>query len=171
MRGDLHTLKRVCEYASKVMLVAVFVLAAIVVAAVVLSIAAVFSDQAEEILLDWIWADASDTAFHKAAAAVKFIMIWILGFITIKGLYDVMCTIRDEHSPFTEINTKRLIIITWVYLISAFIFLMLDIAIQTKPAEAIFMFLGLMLVSVVMYCLALICRYGAVLQKESDETL
>jgi hypothetical protein len=27
------------------------------------------------------------------------------------------------------------------------------------------------LVSVVLYCLALVCRYGAVLQKESDETL
>ena len=171
MRGDLHTLKRVCEYASKVMLVAQFVLAAIAVASIALSIAAVFSDQAEDLLLEWIWADSSSTPLQKTAASVKFIMIWVLGFITIKGLYDVMCTIRDEHSPFTEINTQRMIVITWVYLVAAFVFLVLDLLIKTKLAETAFLFLGLTLVSVVTYCLALVCRYGAVLQKESDETL
>jgi hypothetical protein len=171
MRGDLHTLKRVCEYASKVMLVAEFVLAAIIVATVVLAVAALFTEDAESFLLDLISASDSDSMLRKVSSVLKFLMIWILGFVTVKAVHDVMCTIRDEHSPFTNVNTDRMIATSLVYLGAAFIFLLLDILIATRPAEAVFLFLGLTLVSVVLYCLALVCRYGAVLQKESDETL
>ena len=171
MRGDLHTLKRVCEYATKVMLVAEFVLAAIITVTVVIGIAALFMDEAESMIMDWISASESDSMLRKVSSVLKLLMIWILGFITVKAVHDVMCTIRDEHSPFTEENTGRIILISLIYLVAAFIFLLLDVLIATRPAEAIFLFLGLTLISVVTYCLALVCRYGAVLQKESDETL
>ena len=171
MRGDLHTLKRVCEYASKVMLVAEFVFAGLVIASAALSVAAFFSDAAEELLLGWVDADASDETFRKAASYIKFTLIWVIAFLTIKPLHDIMCTIRDEHSPFTEINTDRMIFVCFVYLAAAFVMLVLDVIIGTAVAFIAFVFLGCILISVVMYCLALICRYGAVLQKESDETL
>ena len=171
MRGDLHTLKRVCEYASKVMLVAEYVLAALAIATVVVGIASFFVDEAESLMLDIIAASESDSMLRKVSSVLKLLMIWVLGFITIKAVHDIMCTIRDEHSPFTEDNTRRMIVVSIAYLVFAFVFLLLDIMIATSPAEAIFLFLGLTLVSVVMYCLALMCRYGAVLQKESDETL
>ena len=171
MRGDLHTLKRVCEYASKVMLVAEYALAALAVVTIIVGVAALFVDEAESLLLDVIAASESDSMLRKVSSVLKLLMIWVLGFITIKAVHDIMCTIRDEHSPFTEENTRRMITVSLSYLVFAFIFLILDILIATSPAEAIFLFLGLTLVSVVMYCLALVCRYGAVLQKVSDETL
>ena len=164
MRGDLHTLKRVCEYASKVMLVAEFVFAGLVIASAALSVAAFFSDAAEELLLGWVDADASYETFRKAASYIKFTLIWVIAFLTIKPLHDIMCTI-------TEINTDRMIFVCFVYLAAAFVMLVLDIIIGTAVAFIAFVFLGCILISVVMYCLALICRYGAVLQKESDETL
>ena len=171
MRGDLHTLKRVCEYASRVMLVAEIVIAAIVAVCVGVTVASFFSDAAEEFLMDWIDAEKSDETFRKVAASLKFLMIWVMGFATVKVLHDVMCTIRDEHSPFIEVNTDRLIRICILYLVSAFVLLVLDALIGTPIMFTLFVFLGCLLISVVMYCLALICRYGGVLQKESDETL
>ena len=171
MRGDLHTLKRVCEYASKVMLVAEFVLIAIIIATIIIGIAALFVDEAESFILDWTAVSGSDSMLRKVSSVLKYIMIWVLGFLTVKAVHDIMCNIRDEHSPFTEENTRRMILVSLIYLGAAFVFLILDILIATRPGEAIFLLLGLTLISVVMYCLALICRYGAVLQKESDETL
>jgi hypothetical protein len=153
------------------MLVAEFVLAAIIVATIVLAVAALFVEDAESFLLDLISASDSDSMLRKVSSVLKFLMIWVLGFVTVKAVHDVMCTIRDEHSPFTKVNTDRMIAASLIYLGAAFIFLLLDVLIATRPAEAVFLFLGLTLVSVVLYCLALVCRYGAVLQKESDETL
>lgn len=171
MRGDLHTLKRVCEYASKVMLVAEYVLAALVIATVAVLIASFSYGPAEDFLRDWISSGSFDETYRRVAACLKFTAIWIMGFITVKGLHDIMCDIRDEHSPFTERNTKRMISISLFYLASAFVLLILDIIAGTPIAFTVFVFLGCTLISVVTYCLALVCRYGGVLQKESDETL
>ncbi len=170
MRGDLHTLKRICEYASKVMLVAEYVLAALAVATLVLIIASFFSEAAEDLVRDWVDSNADET-YRMVASSFKFLIIWIMGFLTVKGVHDVMCDIRDEHSPFTVANTDRIILISKIYLVGAFVLLIIDVVAGTQAAFAAFVFLGCLLISVVMYCLALVCRYGGVLQKESDETL
>ncbi len=170
MRGDLHTLKRICEYASKVMYVAEYVLIALTIATAALIIASFFSDAAEDFIRDWI-ESSSDERYRMVAASLKYLIIWIMGFLTVKGVHDVMCDIRDEHSPFTEANTDRMKMISLVYLAGAFILLILDIIAGTPVAFTVFVFLGCLLITVVMYCLALVCRYGGVLQKESDETL
>ena len=170
MRGDLHTLKRVCEYASKVMYVAEYVLAALAVATLALIIASFFSEAAEDFISKWV-ESGSDETYRRVAGAFKYLIIWVMGFLTVKGVHDIMCDIRDEHSPFTEANTGRMILISKIYLVGAFILLALDIVAGTQIAFVVFVFLGCLLISVVMYCLALVCRYGGVLQKESDETL
>ncbi len=170
MRGDLHTLKRICEYASKVMYVAEYVLIALTIATAALIIASFFSDAAEDFIRDWI-ESSSDERYRMVAASLKYLIIWIMGFLTVKGVHDIMCDIRDEHSPFTEANTDRMKMISLVYLAGAFILLILDIIAGTPVAFTVFVFLGCLLITVVMYCLALVCRYGGVLQKESDETL
>ena len=171
MRGDLHTLKKVCMYASNVMLVGEIILAAVGIATICIAIASSFSDTAEDLLLEWISMSASDPSVEKVAATIKFLMVWVMGFMTVKAIHDIMCSIRDEHSPFTEDNTNRMIWISLMYLSAAFIILILDLIIGTKFAYIAFVFFGCILISVVMYCLALVCRYGGVLQKESDETL
>ena len=171
MRGDLHTLKKVCTYASGVMYVAEFILPVIAVATVALGIVSLFSESVEDMFLAWISSDASDTAVHKVFATMKMTLIWVIGSITIKTIHDIMCDIRDEHSPFTEKNTKRMINVSLVFLVSAFVFLVFDIVLGTVIFQVLFVTLGCILISVVMYCLALMCRYGSLLQKESDETL
>ncbi len=170
MRGDLHTLKRICEYASKVMLVAEYVLAALAVATLVLIIASFFSEAVEDFITGIIGSDDGET-YRRVAASLKFLIIWVMGFLTVKGIHDVMCDIRDEHSPFTAANTDRIILISKIYLVGAFVLLAIDAVAGTQVGFAVFVFLGCLLISVVMYCLALVCRYGGVLQKESDETL
>ena len=84
MRGDLHTLKRVCEYASKVMLVAEYVLAALVIATVAVLIASFSYGPAEDFLRDWISSGSFDETYRRVAACLKFTAIWIMGFITVK---------------------------------------------------------------------------------------
>ena len=153
------------------MLVAEYVLAALVVAMVAVLIASFSYAPAEDFLRDWISSGSFDETYRRVAACLKFTAIWVMGFITVKGLHDIMCDIRDEHSPFTERNTKRMISISLFYLASAFVLLILDVIAGTPIAFTVFVFLGCTLISVVTYCLALVCRYGGVLQKESDETL
>lgn len=171
MRGDLHTLKRVCEYASKVMRFAEFVIAVIVIATIGLGAASLFSEQAKEIYDVWVMGTDSDSIVRNVAAFLETLMIWVMGFITIKAIHDIMCSIRDEHSPFTEINTARMKMISLIYLGSSFIILLLEALAGRSVFQAVFVFLGCLLISVVMYCLALMCRYGTGLQRESDETL
>lgn len=171
MRGDLHTLKRVCEYASKVMRFAEFAIVAIIIATVALGIASLVSDPAGDVYDAWVVGSDSGEPFRDVAAFLETLMIWAIGFATIKAIHDVMCSIRDEHSPFTDENTSRMKALSLTYLVSSFAILALDILAGRSAVQAVFMFLGCLLISVVMYCLALMCRYGTGLQRESDETL
>ena len=82
-----------------------------------------------------------------------------------------MDSISKENSPFTELNADRMVLISMIYFVSSFLLLTLGFVVERRATESVFIFLGTLLVSVVMYCLALMCRYGAILQKESDETL
>lgn len=171
MRGDLHTLKRVCEYGSKVMFVAEFVLPVVAVMTVAMAVASTFSDAVEEAFMFWMPLGVSEAPIYKISATAKMVLIWLIGAITVKGIHDIMRDVCNEHSPFTEKNTKRMIDISLIYLGVAFVFLILDLIIGSSPILTVFVFLGCILISVVMYCLGLMCRYGSLLQKESDETL
>ena len=170
MKGDLHTLKRICEYASKVMFVGMYVIAAMLVLTLVLGIGSVFSDGMGDILGIMTGLDApSDLATWCALARV--IVILLLGFVTVWTIHSLMVSVRDEHSPFNGPNTGALILLSKIYLVSSFILLALSIGASEKIAMIAFVFFGCILISVVLYCFALIVRYGAVLQDESDHTL
>jgi RsiW-degrading membrane proteinase PrsW (M82 family) len=171
MRHGLSRLKKICRYASTVMTVAGWILAVFVIITVCLGIASSFSDDAFNMMIDWIGHGEDESMKILTAAALENILIFSMGSITVITIGKVMQSISKEDSPFTEKNADRMRMISIIYLISAFLLLILGYFMNRGLAGTAFLFLGSLLVSVVMYCIALMCQYGSLLQKESDETL
>jgi len=170
MKGDLHTLKRICEYASKVMFAGIFVVTALLIATLALGIGSVFSDGMGDVLNTVTGLESPD-GLASWAALFKIVAILALGIVTVYTVYSLMVSIRDEHSPFNDRNTDSVILLSKIYLVMSFVLLALSAAASDSIAMVAFVFFGCVLISVVLYCFALIVRYGAVLQDESDHTL
>lgn len=166
MKGDLHTLKKVCLYGSKVMLAGTVVLFAIALALLAMGIGSLFSDACLDLCKDI----AGDADRYGAAIAELFV-IFVLATITVMCTYRIMVSIHSEHSPFNEDNTGIIKGVSRVYLAGAVILAALEYLAHGVLAPVLFMFFGCILISVLLYIFALIVRYGAVLQNESDHTL
>lgn len=172
MKGDLHTLKKVCLYGSKVMFAGTVILMAVVIVLIGAGAASFFVDSIQDFLGDCIDKDfESDSAIEVAAAYLELLLLFILAAATVYITYLVMKSIHSEHSPFNEFNTARVKVLSQTYLAAAFAFAVLEIAGSKEWTSTLFMFFGCILVSVILYSLSLIIRYGAVLQNESDHTL
>ncbi len=148
-----------------------WILTLFVVFTVCLGIAASFSPEALTMMGDWIGCEIDGNKSLVTAAALENILIFSMGSITVMTVGKIMQSISKEDTPFTEQNADRMRMISIIYFISAFLFLVLGYFMNRGIAGAAFLFLGSLLVSVVMYCIALMCQYGSLLQKESDETL
>ena len=170
MKGDLHTLKRICEYGSKAMMVGEAAIGIVLLVAIILAFGSFASDAMADLLDALFGVEVPDGA-AEAARVIEVVAILTLGAVTVWSIYRIMVSIRDEHSPFNEANTSILIRLSKIYLLSAFLLCALSAIASGFIMEAVFMLLGCILVSVVLYCYALTVRYGAVLQDESDHTL
>lgn len=171
MRGDLHTLKRVCEYASVVMLIGEAVFAILLAALLVLGIGSFFSSDMSNVLNGIIYVESSDPDLVKICSFLTAVVILIMAFITVKMVHDTMESLKKEYTPFVAENTDRMKVISLTFLVSSVVLLVLLILSQRAAVFILFAFFGCLLVSVVMYCVTIVCRYGMLLQKESDETL
>lgn len=167
MKGDLGTLRKVCRYASKVMLAGEFVLVAFIVVTVTMGLGSLVSEAVSEALdsLSWIIGEYSGTRF------VEVVFILVLGTLTVDAVRRLMDTFQGSHTPFTDGNADLMKRVSVCYLVSSFILLALEIASGSTVSGALFIFLGTLLVCVVLYCLSIVFRYGTVLQVESDHTL
>ena len=171
MRGDLHTLKRVCEYASVVMFIGEIVFAILLIALAVLGIGSFFSADMSNILNDVTYVEKSDSDLVKVCSFLTAVVILVMAFITVKLVRDTMESLKKEYTPFIAENTGRMKTISLTFLVSSIVLLILLILSQRAVVFILFAFFGCLLVSVVMYCVTIVCRYGMLLQKESDETL
>ena len=171
MKGDLSTLKKVCKYASVVMFIGEIVFAGLVIATVILGIASQFSDPGKDLFFDWIGVNGSDGSLKIFSSFIVTTLIFILGFITVWMVHDIMVSIKTEYSPFVPENARRIKTISMAFLFSSVFLLVFGFLGGKGVTELLFMFFGSLMVSVVMYCLTIVCRYGVLLQKESDETL
>ena len=171
MKGDLSTLKKVCKYASTVMFVGEIVFAVMVIATIALAVASQFSDGAKDIFVDLISAKDFGDPVKTTSSFIVMTLIFALGFVTVKAVHDVMVSIMTEYSPFVLENADRIKMLSLAFLFSSVIFLVFGILAGKGITELLFLFFGSLMVSVVLYCLTIVCRYGALLQKESDETL
>jgi hypothetical protein len=170
MKGDLHTLKRICEYASKVVFAGMIVIIVFLAATLALGIGSAFSDGMGDILNTVTGLESPDD-LQSWAALLKIVAILALGAVTVYTVYLLMVSIRDEHSPFNDRNTGSIILLSKIYLVMSAVLLALSAAASDSIAMVAFVFFGCILLSVLLYCFALIVRYGAVLQDESDHTL
>lgn len=171
MKHGLSRLKKICRYTSNVMTIAGMILAISVIVTIGLGIISLITGNVSDILLSWIGHNGDEGTKIIVAATMENILILSIGSITVITIGNVMDSISKENSPFTELNADRMVLISMIYFVSSFLLLTLGFIVERRATESVFIFLGTLLVSVVMYCLALICRYGAILQKESDETL
>lgn len=171
MKHGLSRLRKICRYASSVMKVAGVILTILALATIILGVISLITGDVSDILLSWIAQNADAGTKIITAATLENILILSMGAITVMTIGNVMGSISKEDSPFTELNADRMARISVIYLISSFLLLILSYIVEERITESVFLFLGSLLVSVVMYCLALMCHYGAILQKESDETL
>ena len=92
-------------------------------------------------------------------------------FVTVKVIHDIMASIQREHSPFMEDTPKGFKLVSLTFLISAVPLTILEYLCRGDEIIAICILLVCALISVVMYCLTIIFRYGFLLQDESDHTL
>jgi len=169
MRGDLHTLKRVCSYASIVMLIGEIAFAILTVATAVLGIVSFTSDDIRDSFTSLIRCGDSDISL--ISGTLELIVIFVAMFITVKVIHDTMVSIMNEHSPFMEEHASRFKIVSITFLISSVLLCILEYMTRSDAIFAICMLLVCLLISVVMYCLTIIFRYGNALQEESDHTL
>lgn len=170
MKGDLNTLKKVCRYASTVMFIGEIVFIGLILAMLVLGVVSQFSDSGKDILLEMIDSDGSD-GLRTFSSFVVMLLILILGFITVWKVHDIMVSIKTEYTPFILENAKRIKFVSLAFLFASVFLLVFGILAEKSVTNILFLFFGSLMASVVMYCLTIVTRYGALLQKESDETL
>ena len=171
MRGDLHTLKKVCKYASTVMFIGEIVFAVLIIATIGLAIASQFSDGARDIFVDLISAKDYSDPLKTTSSFIVMTLIFALGFLTVWIVHDIMVSIQREHSPFMEDTPKGFKLVCMTFLILSVPMTILEYGSREDIVLAIGVLLLCILISVVMYCLTIIFRYGHLLQDESDHTL
>lgn len=171
MKGDLSTLKKVCKYASVVMLIGEIVFAALVLITVALGIASLFSDPGKDMFIQWIGSKSMDGTLTLVSSFLVTTLLFVMGFITVHVVYGLMVALMTEYSPFIPENAKRMKTVSMTYLFSSVFILVFGYLGDKGITELLFLFFASLMISVVMYCLTIICRYGVLLQKESDQTL
>ena len=171
MRGDLHTLKRMCSYGSKVMAAGTVVLAAVVAFILLLGAYALAAGSAPDILLEIIGAGSDDSFGTMAFSFIETLSVFVLGTLTVSAARRLMSSISTEHTPFTAGNTRLVSGLSKQYLVGAIVISVSELASGGDPADGAFMLFGCLLVSVGLFMFALMIRYGSVLQNEWDHTL
>jgi hypothetical protein len=169
MRGDLHTLKKVCSYASVVMLIGEIAFASLVVASAAMGIVSFSSPEVRETFTHLI--KCGDTDLSLAAGTAEMVVLFITMFVTVKMIHDIMVSIQKEHSPFMDDNAARFKTLCLTFLIASVPISILEYLNRGDQVLAVCLFLAFILICVVMYCLTIVFRYGAALQDESDHTL
>ena len=162
--SELSRLKKVCRYASIVMGVAAVVLAVLAVGFAVIGIWSMADGSISvQFFTDWLHLDENADGVVKVSACIQLVLIIALGSFTVAMLGMMMRSVSSEHSPFTRENAKRMKLMALIYLVASFLLLILSILRGMNVSETVFLFLGTLLVSVVSYCIALMCLYGRIL--------
>ena len=169
MRGDLHTLKRVCSYASIVMMIGEIAFLILAIASVAMSVLSFTSDDIRKMFTSLIKAGDSDLSL--IAGTIEITLLFLAMFITVKVIHDIMVSITKEHSPFMEENSNGFKLVSMTFLIISVPLAVLEFLNRDDIVLSIIILLGCILICVVMYCLTIIFRYGYLLQDESDHTL
>ena len=169
MRGDLHTLKRVCRYASVVMLAGEIAFIALTAAVLVMGAWSMSDPSIRESFSNLIICKGTDLSL--VSGTVELAVLFVAMFVTVKIIHDVMMSIQREHSPFIMENADRLKMVSLTFLVASAPLAVLEYLCRSNDILAVCIFLACILICVVLYCLTIVFRYGCMLQNESDHTL
>ncbi|MCQ2071451.1 MAG: hypothetical protein MJZ68_10010, partial [archaeon] len=150
MKGDLVTLRKICTYGSKTMLVGGMVIVAVLTAMVVMGIGAYMSPDIADLLRDSLGIDVS----KGWSDLVLTCIILGMGVATVFTVYRLMCSIRDEPSPFTPENTDLFKALSRFYIVCSVILFAVEALGDGNIPSAMFMLFGCLLIGTVMYCFA-----------------
>jgi len=169
MRGDLHTLRKVCDYASVVMFAGEIAFIILILATLIFGGWSFADAGIRENFMKIIMCDDTDLAL--ASRIVELTIIFAAMFVTVKVIHDIMVSIRSDNSPFMEAHADRFKIVSLTFLVVSVPLSILEYFTGGGLILAACVLLVCLLISVVMYCLTIIFRYGSMLQDESDHTL
>jgi hypothetical protein len=136
---------------------------------IVLGIASFQSDDIRESFTGLIKAGSSDLSL--VSGALEMALLFAAMAITVKVIHDIMVSIQKENSPFMESNSKGFKLVSVTFLVCSVPLAVLEYLNRDDLVLALCILLACILISVVMYCLTIIFRYGFLLQDESDHTL
>jgi hypothetical protein len=111
-------------------------------------------------------------------AAVLIPCILIIGALVIAMLYFIgrlFSNICNDKTPFTDDNSKCLVFIAILTVICTLVIPAVDFTVQWVIDSALYQSYGFgvfpLFVALMLYCLSLVFKHGAELQKEADQTL
>ncbi len=169
----LNRLKTACRYCSWVALA----LEIVVLASVALVTFTIIVLMAVPSAVDSFYAEGFDVDFSSGQAALLMLMVDLLlltALIILMLLRNIMRDISREYTPFTQNNIQRLrrmsVVLVVLPVASALSYMAINPS-GTWLTDGLSLILSGLIASAFVYSLSLIFRYGASLQKQSDETL
>jgi len=116
-----------------------------------------------------------DMAALAKVLSVGMLVLGIVGFRMMYYIYQLFDNIHKNNTPFTDDNAKYLQRIAVLMIVSTIILPIIDGVMQRVVNVEYYSQLGFggfpILVALLLFFLSLVFKYGATLQKESDETL
>lgn len=160
---DLGRLRRMCGYGRFAALAAAVLMALLLVLFVILTVAGSVSDDVR---------DDMEMAEFVLTALVLDITSALAAYALFQ-LYLVLRSIGAERTPFTAVNARRVRLMATSVVVAGVADVVLGVAMAAGGYDGGSFLAGiaLILAGLIIYALALVFGYGAVLQTESDETL
>lgn len=167
--NNLRNLEQVSHYASiAVWIVLVISLISVVVSLTLIVLIGINYPPMMDMLMHL--RTTKENALYNYSSTVVISMVSLIMMLFMDRLFT---NIRRSHTPFTLDNAKILKGAALVLLLSAALmpFIFIVFAYLFNQRYQINIEILLFVMSVIVYCISLVFRYGALLQKESDETL
>ncbi len=170
MEYDLRRLKLICRIGSPVFFVLGLVFAAVTTLMVVVLVASLV-DPGMISDFDPLNYDGELTDRVLAGTAVIFMAASACMTYTMWTMSMLMRDVSLEYTPFTDLNVRRLEYVATTFAVLFFVTLILYVLLPNLIENVVILLVACVISVLVFYCFAQVFRYGAVLQKESDEML
>lgn len=170
MDSGLNRLKMICKWCHVgTCLVSVVIIVLILALLSLIGLVTLYPDAVDmsTIHVDEFDGELTAGQFVGLCILTTLMLILLLAILIILG--NIFKSISKEYSPFIESNYRRLMIVASLTLLSL-IFVPFENIIGLN-VDYVSNTITILFVSLLIYSLALIFRYGQYLQKESDETL
>lgn len=170
MDSDLRRLKSICKWCNVGTKILSVITVMCMVATAILMVAVVFNPDIlleGSITIDGVEGVLTESQFLIYTTLLMFMLLVASAIVmTVGSIFKSICR---EYSPFIEENYRRFRRVAELVLLTL-VFIPIRLTIG-ESVDVLSEVISTLTVTVLIYVLALIFRYGQYLQKESDETL